>query len=166
MDDGAGDDERLAELVEALEPYELITVPITIPAAGADRRQRLSPYLLRRRDLDLRPTLELIVRGNAFSVRVRNRGHEQLANLMVTVEDADGARWTMNPTGRFVRQGTTLARTNLFLYVTGQPIELVRASLSELTDQGVAPVSVRAALLNLGCDGERDLAIVAGPVVR
>jgi hypothetical protein len=121
---------------------------------------------LRRRDLDLRPQLEVLVRGNAFTVRARNRGHEQLANLMVVVEDADGGRWSMRPTGEFVRDGSTYARANLLLYVTGRPVELVRASLAALTARGVRPVSLRAVLLNLGCDEERDLALVADPVVR
>jgi hypothetical protein len=150
-----GDAARRAQVEQALDAYELITIPISLFQQQDSGRAATWPvYLLRRRGLELEPRLELEVKGRAFSVHATNRrGHGQMASLRVLLDDADGRTRSMRPTGEFVEGEHTFARTDLFVYPTGgRSIALVRGELPD----GPA-TRLRALLVNPGSTDDREL---------
>jgi hypothetical protein len=143
--------ERLSLVSQALKSYELITVPLPSPAQPLGKRSHGKAYLLRHRDLELTPTLELELQGEFVSVYASNSGHIQLANLRVTIEDKDGNSGTLSPTGRLSNH-PVLARMELFLTPTGErKMELFRF---EVPHEKWSGMKLSATLLNPGSKGE------------
>ena len=146
--DIAPDEEpRLAKLRELLAEYELITVPIAdaefVPVPFDDARA----YLLRRRELDLAPTLDLVIEESSVVVTMRHTGHVQLAELRVRGRDFDGEYWHLTPNGRFV-DIPVMARAHLLVHATGERVvELIRAPLPTT---GPTLISLEAVLVNPG----------------
>lgn len=111
-----------------LRTYELISVPIPrrsyLPAD-------ISPhpfYMLRRRDLELEPRLELRSAGDrTVDVFAWHDGHEQVVDLEVVLVEPNGRSLHLRPTGDFVEQDLVHARAAVLLHRTGeQAIHLMR----------------------------------------
>lgn len=162
---GDGED-RLFELVNALSPYELITVPVSEEAPVAVGQGPRPYVLLRKRRLELAPVLEVACEGAEFRVLARHEGHQQVVDLKVWLVDARQRPWAMTPTGRFVEDAVDeiSTRTGLLLYATGpRPIQMVRGRVpAELAALG--KVEVRARIYNPGTSGDSPLAGI-GPVI-
>ncbi len=152
--DAIGDNpERLRELTEALQHYELVAVPVP---ARSSRPEQSSPnpfLLLRNKRLGLAPELELRCQPSSFEVLARHRGHEQVVDLMLELIDSQGQTWNMRPTGEWVAASEIDARTNLLLYDTGpNSVLLVRGTLPP------AGVSLFARLHTPGISADSPLA--------
>lgn len=133
-DEGVVDGElRFERLVELMQQYELVTVPLDFgnPTSGAGPSMQ---FLLRRRELDFGPKLALrIEEGNELVVELRHAGHVELADLRVFGTDARGRTWYLQPTGEFQENRPVLARSYLLVHPTGnRAVELVRAPLPKL----------------------------------
>lgn len=155
LDERVGEEGRAQGVASALEAYELIKVPVGLSSQPG---RRTATFLLRRRDLELTPTLELSVEGTELVVRMRTRGHEQLADLWVWATRRDGHMEYATPPGTFSAERTVLARANLLLSPTGERrIELYRAALPPLEDERHgALISLHAVLRNPGAGGRHD----------
>ncbi|MCC7014498.1 MAG: hypothetical protein IT454_18200 [Planctomycetes bacterium] len=144
-----------------LVDYELIAVPVTNPYARVGVFPHGHFYLMRRRDLQLAPRLNVELDGRQIHVDVTHRSHEQLAELRVEVRDRQGSLWFLRPTGEFVRAPEVSARTHLLLYPTGERhITLIRAHLPDELDA----VEVRAQLRNPGAVGDSLFSDISEPV--
>ena len=161
-----GSEERVERAREALAAYEIVSIPLTLSVPGTAEERTEPFYLLRKRDLGLRPRLELDVTGREVRVNASNRiGHRQMANLRVQLELADGSTWSLRPTGRF-DSVATLARTNLLIYPTGgRSIALASFTLPPAAP-GAGPRRLRAVLVNPGSRDERDFWNVSDEVER
>lgn len=146
LDQGRGDAQRRARVLELLSGYELITVPA---AERPGDRYRL----MRNKALGLSPTLAVELEQGELRIEVRHAAHEQLVDLLVELEDASGARWQMRPTGELAQSGDVRARRAILLFPTGErAIELLRAELPD----SPRIVRARALLLNPDSDGADD----------
>lgn len=139
---------RLERILAALEPYELIAVPV--PAAeNPDAYSNSVSFLLRRRELELGPRIELEVEGSSFRVLVRNRGHQQVVELELRITDVEGRTHWMRPTGAFETELPVHARSGILLYPAASPmVELVRGELP----QGLRARELTAVLHNPGTE--------------
>ncbi len=160
-----GDEERrLFELLSALSPYELISVPVSEEAPLAPTVTPRPYLLLRNRRLGLSPSLEIVCDGTEFRVLALHQGPQQVVDLKVWVVDQAGRTWAMSPTGGFVEGAVdeVSTRTGVLLYSTGpRPIQMVRGNLP----RGLRVVEVDARLYNPGTFGDSPLAGI-GPGVR
>ena len=131
--DSVGPSERrLGELVDVLRDFELVCVPVPAHSEVPDVPSARPFALLRNRDLELTPRLEVRLSDDAFEVVVHHRGHRQVVDLVVSVRTDDGTVKHMQPNGRWVVDSDVHARTDILLYPTGQrPIRMLRASLPE-----------------------------------
>jgi hypothetical protein len=149
-DSETSETERLSAISQALNSYELITVPLPSPAQPTGKRPHAKAYLLRHRDLELTPTLELELRDNVVSVYASNSGHIQLADLRLTIKDEEGKSGTLSPLGRLSNH-PVLARMALFLTPTGErKLELIRF---EIPLERWGGMKLSATLLNPGSKG-------------
>lgn len=156
---------RLAEVEDALSRYEMVTVPITIPTRGSGPFRSDSFRILRRKELDLRPRLEIRVSDREIRIGVSHRAHLQIADLRVLAIDARGRVWSLRPNGELAQGARVLARPGLLLYASGsRSIELVRSTLPAESD-GSPLVEVRAVLRNPGVEAEDDFADASAVVV-
>lgn len=149
LDYAPKDGERRARIFRQLSEYELITVPAATasarPPTPGDRY-----YLLRRRDLELAPKLEVARDGDDFVVSVRHQAHDQLVDLRIQIEDARGDLWSLTPTGEFQRRPHLTARRSVLLFPTGtRSIELMRATIPPELEA----VNLLALLRNPGARG-------------
>jgi hypothetical protein len=151
---------RPAALAQVLKPYELIAVPL--PVTEEEHEVRSEPFLLlRRRGLGLGPSLALKVEGDDLRVLATHRGHQQIADLEVELLHEDGERSWLRPTGTFVRQQLTHARTGLLFYEgTGRAIELLRVPLPA----DPSGVQIRAQLRNPGPQNDAEFSQVSETV--
>lgn len=153
--------DRLAEIEAAFARYEMVTVPITIPTRGSGPYRKESFRLLRRKELGLRPRLEIGLTGRELRIGVSHRAHLQIADLRVLAIDARGRVWSMRPTGELAEGARVLARPGLLLYESGtRSLELLRIELPDEVD-GSRIAEVRAVLRNPGVVGEDDFADVS-----
>lgn len=153
----AGAPGRQVALAAHLAPYELIAVPVPL-SEDLDEPRSEPFHLLRNRDLGLGPKLTLYIGEGEFRVHVTHRGHQQLAELEVELEDSAGTRYWLRPTGTFVRDVPTHARTRLLLYPGSErEIELVRARLPEDVDG----VRLSALLRNPGSQDDLEFSLVS-----
>lgn len=151
---------RRAELVAALEPYELLAVSTPTNEANLSLPSETPSWLLRRKALGLTPALTLTGEDRALVVRASHAGHHQIVELEVEAE-LDGERHYLDPTGRFVADGRARARTELLLFPTGERrIKLIEFELPKR----LAGAAVRARLLNPFSDPNDPLALVGEPV--
>jgi hypothetical protein len=90
LDLWAADPERKALVAAALEPYELIVVPVQGPGIRPGVFQENRFYLLRRKALNLAPTLHVTVAGQSYKIEAEHHSHAQLVDLRLTVQDAAG----------------------------------------------------------------------------
>ncbi len=132
LDSRSGEPGRLQQIERALREYELITVPLAAEKRGTAPR-RSSPFLLlRRRELEDRPKLELTLDGGDARVEVRHASHQQIVDLSIQAVDEQARTWWMRPTGEFVQDARVRARVEILLYDTGtRSIELARLTLPE-----------------------------------
>lgn len=163
MDDDPSNPDHIRAVRAAFDDYELITVPVR-RSLGRNAPNRRDPvHLLRARRLDLQPQLSIEFFGDELRVLLRHQGAEQLADLRVIVEDAQGRARSLNPRGGFEKQLSVLARTNLLLYPTEE-----REILAFHTELGAAAsevARVRAVLLNPNADGEGPFDLVSSEAV-
>ncbi|HZO09247.1 MAG TPA: hypothetical protein VFC77_07710, partial [Myxococcota bacterium] len=149
---------RLAEIQGALSRYEMVTVPITIPTRGSGPYRSDSFRILRSKELDLRPRLEISLSGREVRIGVSHRAHLQIADLRVLAIDARGRAWSLRPNGELAAGERVLARPGLLLYASGaRSIELLRSALPAEAD-GSPIVEVRAVLRNPGIAAEDEFA--------
>ena len=152
VDDSEGNEaERLALTIEALKSYELITVPLPSPAQPMGKRSHGKAFLLRSKSLDLTPKLELELKDDFVHVYASNKGHIQLADLRVTLEDENGTSRSISPAGKLSNH-PVLTRMELFLTPTGErKLELIRfqVRLKEWSGRELS-----ATLLNSGSKGK------------
>ena len=155
--------ERMRELLEALNRYELVSVPV--PDHGRDQNvPSTHPFLLlRRKDLGLTPRLEVRLEGREFEVFVHHEGHRQVVDLTVTIAGDRGTVQALRPTGEWTTDDEEISgRTGILLYETGQrPILLMRGILPP----GIREGTLRAQLHNPGMRSSAPLSAV-GPAVR
>ncbi len=163
-------DERKDELRVALEPYQLVAVPI--PAHEEDRGapSDAPAFLLRRRDLGLEPKLEITLdNGSRFRVLLTHPGHHQIAELEVRVDTPEGEAWYLRPDGVFVQGPPIRTRTEALLFPTGdRKVELVYAQFAtELSKDGAPLPGMRltARLLNPFSDPAEVFSSVCEPLV-
>ncbi len=160
-----GNEGRLGELTTALQPYELVSVPVP---ANSRRPEIPSPtphLLLRRIDLGLTPSLQVDYdpESRSLDVRVHHHGHQQVVDLRVEVVDAQGESWFLRPMGSLVRGERVHARTSILLYPTGnRPIQMLEATLPAELDAS----RIEARLFNPGTFDASRLAFVGPAVVR
>ena len=149
----------------ALGKYELVTVPVVgerdpRPVGGWPM------HLLRHRDLGLAPRVELTREGDIVVAHVRTPegGHLQLVHLELTVNDAAGVEWSVDPLGRLQPGRDYLARRWLVTGIGEQGgAEAMRVELGR-TPGGADVVSIDARLLNPRLRREHSLAGVGEPV--
>lgn len=157
------EDPRRAEtILERLETYELVTVPVP--------RQNVRPgtfrsghfFLLRRLDLALSPTLEANLKEGVLTVEVTHAAHEQLVDLRVQIEDVEGRVWTLRPTGEAAPRADALARSSILLHPTGtRTIELLSIELPD----AIEARRIEARLRTPGARDDTLFASVGRPVV-
>lgn len=151
---------RIDSIERSLAGYELITVPLYTDSRGGGLKRGDPFYLLRSRHLALAPVLELGLEGHTFKVSVRHLSHQQLVDLCVRVQDADGRWWSVRPTGEITASAGVSARRDILLYNTGtRSVELMRGTLPE--SAGGSPIrAIRAVLVNPLCEEEHTFAAV------
>ena len=152
---------RLAEVARELEAYELIVMP----AEGESIRQAIFPrnrfFLLRRRALELGPSLHLSQRDGAYTVEVSHDSHYQLVDLRLHAVDREGKTWAVTPSGELVEDLSRVARTSILLYPTGERrIQLMKGALP----RDFELLELQAVLRNPYSRGEGDFA-AASPQV-
>ncbi|MDE0895432.1 MAG: hypothetical protein OSB10_02495 [Planctomycetota bacterium] len=160
---------RKAEFRLALEPYQLVAVPI--PAHEEDRGapSDTPAFLLRRRDLGLQPQLEVQLEPlSRFRVLLSHSGHHQIAELEVRVDTPEGVTWYLRPDGVFVKGTPIRTRTEALLFRTGdRKVEMVYAQLpSQLTVGGEPLPGLRMTvrLLNPFSDPKGSFSAVCEPL--
>ena len=154
LDDRPETDGRLAAVEKALAAYECITIPILIDPRGSAPPRREPFRLLRRRDLGLRPRLDLQLSGREYTVRVVHRTHLQVADLHLVAIDAASRPWSVRPTGELTPGPEAIARPGMLLHNSGaRPIQAIRGSLPAAVD-GSPIVELRAVLRNPDGRGE------------
>jgi hypothetical protein len=149
---------RFAELERAFTRYEMVTVPISIPTRGSGPYRSDTFRILRKKDLDLRPRLELTAPDRMLRVTVAHRAHLQIVDLRVLATDEAGRIWSMRPNGEWVEGKQVLARPGLLLYATGtRVIELLENPLPNEIG-GARIIEVHAVLRNPGGSSEDEFA--------
>ena len=144
---GTAEAQRLFDLVQALEAYELITVPLPSPAQPGGKRSHGKAYILRHKDLKLAPKLELELKDGVIHVYGSSSGHIQLADLSLSLSDSNGRRSTISPFGG-LSDRPVLARMELLLTPTGdRQMELMRL---EVPGQRWSGMTLNATLVNPG----------------
>jgi len=155
--------ERSADLAAALEPYELVSVPIPEREADLTMPAGSPAFLLRLRSLGLSPRLSLIPDDRAepsrVTVQVQHDGHHQIAELEVQLELTDGSLVHLRPDGRS-DEGRVRARTETLLFPTGTR----RVELFSLDLTGREVRRVRARLLTPMSDPDDPLSVACEPV--
>lgn len=152
-------EERLRELQRALIGFELACVPVpgrsSRPHEPAER-----PFpLLQRRSRRSAPVLALEPAGERIAVLLRHAGHQQVADLCVQWQGADGTIAYLHPTGGFEPGEPHDARTSLLVHPTAtRRIELV--AFQPPPGRG----RLRAWLHNPGMRPDAPLAGVGDPV--
>jgi hypothetical protein len=157
-------EERLLELLAAIQGYELISVPVPDRSHLPDTPSTTPFLLLRCKELGLTPTLEVEWDGDEFHVLAHHIGHRQVVDLEVSFFDEQGRELMMRPSGRWMPQGNSgvkvRARASLLLYETGpRLIELARGRLPRNATGG----TVHAQLLNPDMRGDSPLTEVGLP---
>lgn len=143
---------RLTDLLEALNHYELITVPLPSPSRISSKHLHGKGYMLRLKDLSEAPKLHLESDGQSVVVTCTHEGHLQLADLRLSLIDPMEGTMTISPTGALSEDRTVLARRELLLTRTGaRPLELIRV---ELPEGGWHGKDLRATLINPGAQGQ------------
>jgi len=147
----------------ALQRYELISVPVPEkdddPSVSAD-----SPFLLlRASDLALAPSLEVLPdtsRPGGFRVEVRHDGQRQVVDLSIRLEAGEQIRF-LSPTGEW-RADPVVARASLLVYDSGtRPIQMLTAALPEDVERG----RLNAQLHSAGIPTSSLYAFVGDPAV-
>jgi len=138
-------EETRYELVQSLLDYELVSVPVPASAERPDEPATIPFLLLRRKDLDLAPQLEIRRAEEQVEIFVSHRGHDLVADLEVRWTGADGSRLFLRPTAEYTKQEGVRARTDLLLFESGQrSVRLIRFDLP----QGGGAGTISAALRN------------------
>jgi hypothetical protein len=161
-------EERVREMLAALQDFMLISVPVPArsrkPREPSERPfrllQRMEPGMIPVLELEL---LELEGAGARLRVRVRHEGHQQVVDLCARAVTAGGEELYLSPTGSWKAAGPLDARTSLLIFPTGaRSIELLAAPV---------PAELRGAELevwlhNPGMPPEAPLAPVGASVSR
>jgi hypothetical protein len=179
LDNGRGGPERLAEILKAMGQYEMVGVFLGNRRRRPDQHRGTVLFFLRRRALDLAPSLEVVLEGDRFRVQVHQRGHQQLANLTVEAYDSNGHRWHLRPSGEWTTETDARARRGLLLVPTGSRTmllveQLVPHHLAFVGETGEGKEGagsadpprirlIRARLANPGARGSHRFASVCEP---
>jgi hypothetical protein len=156
--------EREREVLQALEAFTLVSVPV--PAGSRGTLETLEPSehpfpLLQRKESEspLIPRIEILKQNGALRVLVRHEGPQQVVDLCVRATGA-GINSFLAPTGQWLPSVERDARTSLLLFQTGsRPVQLVQAHIpGEL-----AGARITAWLHNPGMSPSAALALVGTP---
>jgi len=155
--------QRLTEVLQVLDLYELITVPLPSPSRTAGKRLHGNAYILRRKDMGQAPKLELKLSGRTLLVTCSHEGHEQLADLRLGLHESSEWVSSISPTGALSDNRSMLARKELLLTRTGaRPLELMRIELPETAWRGR---KLHATLLNPRSQGQHPFTRVSATAV-
>lgn len=144
---------RVSELLDLLEGYELVALPVQKAVRGTPQPF----YLLRKRSLDWGPSIEMARENETVRVAIRmgssraepRPGHRQLGTLEVEAIDDRGRSYWIDPTGQ-LRSEPVLARSELVLLPQGErPTELLCWRILDTPD-GARIQSLQARILNPG----------------
>ena len=122
-------------------------MPIRGYTRGAEPIHSEPFVLLRRRQLELQPNLEIVLDADGYRVIVRHHSHYQLVDLSVRIADDRGREWHVRPTGEPVLDAPARARTGILLTAATRPIDLIHGAIPTDLD-GAKPTRMRAVLLN------------------
>jgi len=157
------DEKRLREVLKALTEFMLISVPV--PARSRDPREPSEhPFpLLRRKELDMIPSLALEVGDGRLRVLARHEGHQQVVDLCVRATTLAGVDWYLTPTGSWRQTAPIDARTSLIVFPTAlRSIQLIEAEVPE----DLQGARLSAWLHNPGMRPDAPLSPVGVPVVH
>ncbi len=150
--------ERFHALLESLQRYELVSVPVPERSSRPDVPSSQPFLLLRERSLGLAPRLELSRSGSEVEILAHHRGHAQVVDLELRLVDSGGRSWNMRPTGAWTPANSVDARIDLLLYDTGpSSILLARTALP----RGMEAATLTARLHTPGIAADSTLATVA-----
>lgn len=153
-------EDRMRELLRALNDFELVCVPVPLRSSHPREPSERPFPLLQRRSRTIAPELALEREGSRVRVAVHHRGHQQVVDLCVQWTAADGTVSFLRPTGQFEAREALDARTSLLLYPTStRPIEVLVLELPL-----AATGTLKAWLHNPGMRPEAPLAAVGVPV--
>lgn len=113
-----GTPERILEILDVIQGYELVCVPV--PHRSTEPGTP-SPYpfpILRARKLGLTPSLRWVRDGERVRLEGLHNGHELVVDLQIVVEDQAGERRYLSPVGTSYAQRRQ-ARSNLLLFESG-----------------------------------------------
>ncbi len=145
---------RSRAIEQALEDYELMTVPVQGYVRGPIQPRMEPFFLLCHKRLHNRPALQLDVREGELVLHVHGARAEQLADLSVRTWTRSGTPGWVRPTGETCAHAV-VARSGLLLGDTGERhVEVLRWRIPE----EVQRIEVR--LLNPEAEGESDFALV------
>jgi hypothetical protein len=118
LDSRAQEAGRLAALEEALEAYEVITIPLRRPSGENLAHFRDHGIMVRKRSLGLAPKLVASLEEGRLRLELEHRGHYQLGDLSVRAVRSDGTSSYLAPTGNLAEE-PVLARSKLLMTETG-----------------------------------------------
>lgn len=156
-------EERVREMLVALQDFMLISVPV--PARSRRPREPSEhPFpLLQRVEPGMIPVLSLALEGEHLRVDVRHEGHQQVVDLCVRAVTTEGSTLYLNPTGAWRATSPLDARTSLLIFPTGtRSIRLLEARLP----QELRGAELRVWLHNPGMPPDAPLAPVGAAVTR
>jgi hypothetical protein len=160
--DEVGDrEQRLLDLLAVLSSYELVSVPVPARSDALEVPSTTPFLLLQAKRLSLSPRVELELDGRDFRVLVHHGGHQQVVDLKVELQGANGEVWTLRPTGVFAPGPGLKARTDIMIYPTGErPIVALAGRLP--AEHGAKLLT--ASLHNPGSADDSRLVAVGKPV--
>lgn len=146
LDSRGAEPSRPGDLLRALEPYELVTLPL--PDSNGRPTTTGALPVLRRRDLGFAPKLAIEGDAQYLTLRATHEGHQQLADLVIFGRSPSGATLCLTPEGELSTNVAVRARANLLLSPTGdRAVTLFKGRL----DERVAELDeLRAVLVNPG----------------
>ena len=122
--------------------------------------------MLRRRELELAPTLSLTVEQGRYVVEARHTSYDQLGELRLVLVDDQGKQWPVTPSGTVEPRIPVVARAELQFYAADRPFRLMEGNVPALPAEaeGSRAVELRAVLVNPGTTGDHAFARISDEV--
>ncbi len=158
FDSRAEEPDRLARVTELLRAYEAVAVPVR----GLEPRHRNGTsyyFLLRRLDLERRPTVQLHVEDGRFVVEARHASHEQVCDLRLTLVDDAGNSWPIDPHGKAQGRSKPVSRSAIELYSSDRPFRLMEGAVPALPPEAGDAGAMRLSAVLTSPGAQRNLAL-------